>query len=299
MIRMRGVRKSFGRAAVLDELELSIPAGSVYALLGPNGAGKTTAVNLLSTLVRPDHGSASVAGFDVVREPWEVRRRISLTGQSAAVDEVLSGLENLEMMGRLSGLRGDAVRTRTSELLERFDLDSAAHKPAKSYSGGMRRRLDLAISLLLPQPVVFLDEPTTGLDTRSRQALWEVIRGLADGGTTVLLTTQYLEEADELADRIGVLHRGRLVAEGTSAELKSRIGGEVVTLSDASGELLRELATDGSPGALRRALDQLEQDGIPEGSRVGLRSPSLDDVFLALTTDDQGAHDAALTRGRR
>jgi len=298
MIALRGVSKSFGRTTVLDGLDLTVPAGIVFALLGPNGAGKTTVVNILSTLVRPDHGTAAVAGFDVVASPAEVKRRISLTGQAVAVDELLTGEENLVMMGRLSGLGPRSSRARARELLDRFDLAEAARKPAKTYSGGMRRRLDLAISLLVTPPVVFLDEPTTGLDTRSRQELWDVIRTLTADGATVLLTTQYLEEADQLADRIAVLDHGRLVAEGTSAELKARVGGEVVTVSDAAGELLRELPTDGTPAGLRRALDELARDGV-DGT-IGIRSPSLDDVFLALTTDRRAASrgaDLARTKG--
>jgi len=224
MIRMRGIRKSFRGTTVLEGLDLTVERGSVFALLGPNGAGKTTTVGILSTLVRPDAGQASVAGFDVVDEPREVRRRISLTGQSAAVDELLTGEENLQMLARLSGYgRAEATR-RTDALIVRFGLGDAARRRAGTYSGGMRRRLDLALSLVFPAPVLFLDEPTTGLDPRSRQDLWASIRELADDGTTVLLTTQYLEEADRLADRIGVLDHGVLVAEGTPEGLKAEHG---------------------------------------------------------------------------
>ncbi|MEO6532717.1 MAG: ATP-binding cassette domain-containing protein [Pseudolysinimonas sp.] len=281
MITLRGVSKRFGSTEVLRDLDLTVERGTVFALLGPNGAGKTTIINILSTLVRPDSGAATVAGFDVVRQREQVKRSISVTGQSAALDEVLTGEENLRMMARLSGLDPATSRRRTAELLARFDLGGAARKRAKTYSGGMRRRLDLAISLLLTPPVVFLDEPTTGLDTRSKFELWDSIRGLAELGTTVLLTTQYLEEADQLADRIAVLDGGRIVAEGTAAELKARIGGEVLAVHDAHGEVLRELPTDGTLAGLRATLATLEHDD--DGDAVSLRRPSLDDVFLAVT----------------
>ena len=248
MIVARGVTKSFGRQEVLRGVDLDVRAGEIVGLLGPNGAGKTTLVYILSSLVAPDGGVASVAGFDVVRSPREVQRRISLTGQAAAVDGLLTGEENLRMMGRLSGLTRAESRARAAELLERFDLVDAARKPAASYSGGMRRRLDLALSLVATPPVVFLDEPTTGLDTRSRRELWDAIRALADDGAAVLLTTQYLEEADRLADRIALLDGGRIVATGTAAELKSRVGEE-----------------------------------------LSLPAPTLDDVFLALTTSTRKA----------
>ena len=278
MIAVRGVSKSFGRTEVLRDLDLTVERGSVFALLGPNGAGKTTLINILSTLVSPDSGTATVAGFDVVTQREQVKRSISVTGQSAAVDEVLTGEENLRMMGRLSGLSTAESARRAAELLERFELVDAARKRVKTYSGGMRRRLDLGISLLLTPPVVFLDEPTTGLDTRSRQDLWEVIRSLAAGGTTILLTTQYLEEADQLADRIAVLEHGQIVAEGTPVELKARIGGEVLALHDGNGEIVSEVATDGTVAGLRRALASLD-----DAASVSLRRPSLDDVFLAVT----------------
>jgi ABC-2 type transport system ATP-binding protein len=280
IIAVRGVTKSFGKVPVLRGIDLTVARGSIVALLGPNGAGKTTLINILSTLVAPDAGTATVAGHDVVREREAVKRQISLTGQSAAVDEVLTGDENLRMMGRLSGLTRSAAADRSRELLERFELTESARKRVKTYSGGMRRRLDLAISLLLTPPVVFLDEPTTGLDTRSRQDLWSVIRHLADNGTTVFLTTQYLEEADQLADRIAVLEGGRIVAEGTAGELKARIGGEVVAIHGPDGEVLREIPTDGTVAGLRTALDGVTDSAT---ASVTLRSPSLDDVFLALT----------------
>ena len=281
MITLRGVGKRFGKTEVLRDLDLTVERGTVFALLGPNGAGKTSIINILSTLIAPDTGTATVAGFDVVRQRSQVKRSISVTGQSAALDEVLTGEENLRMMAALSGLSAVDARRRTRELLDRFDLGSAARKRAKTYSGGMRRRLDLAISLLLTPPVVFLDEPTTGLDTRSKFELWDSIRGLTDIGTTVLLTTQYLEEADQLADHIAVLDGGRIVAEGTAGELKARVGGEVLALHDAHGEVVRELPTDGSLAGLRAALATLDASNDDEA--VSLRRPSLDDVFLAVT----------------
>jgi daunorubicin resistance ABC transporter ATP-binding subunit len=279
-ITVRGIRKNFRGTEVLRGVDLNVAPGTVFALLGPNGAGKTTLINILSTLVAPDSGTATIAGYDVVRESAEVKRRISLTGQSAAVDEVLTGAENLRMMGRLSGLGRRAAAQRADELLERFGLEEAARKRVGAYSGGMRRRLDLAISLILAPPVVFLDEPTTGLDTRSRQALWGEIRRLAANGTTVLLTTQYLEEADQLADRIAVIEHGTVVADGTADELKARVGGEMLTVSDAAGAVLAEVPTDGTLAGLRAALADLDDAGA---ASVALRSPSLDDVFLAVT----------------
>jgi ABC-2 type transport system ATP-binding protein len=284
-IDVRGLGKRFGRAEVLHGLDLSVPEGQVFALLGPNGAGKTTTINILTTLVRPDAGTATVAGFDVVRQPDEVKARISLTGQSAAVDEMLTGTENLVMLGRLSGLGMRGARTRAGDLLDRFGLADAAGRRVRTYSGGMRRRLDLALSLVVTPPVIFLDEPTTGLDTRSRQQLWSEIRALSGAGTTVFLTTQYLEEADQLADRIAVLDQGRVAAAGTATELKSRVGGDVVELRGPDDELLAELPTDGSVHALRAAIDVLDRSdaaGQP-GVRIAIRRPSLDDVFLAIT----------------
>ena len=287
-IDARALRKRFGRTDVLAGLDLAVPTGTVFALLGPNGAGKTTTINILTTLVTPDSGTAAVAGHDVVADAEEVKRRISLTGQSAAVDGVLTATENLVMMGRLSGLSRGRARTRAGELLDRFDLADAASRRVGTYSGGMRRRLDLALSLVVAPAVLFLDEPTTGLDTRSRQELWSVIRSLAGAGTTVFLTTQYLEEADRLADRIAVLDHGRIVAEGTPEELKARIGGDVVELRDADGALLLELPTDGSVHGLRAALDELDRSpaAAADGVAVSIRRPSLDDVFLDLTDRD-------------
>ncbi len=281
-IDVRGLRKSYGGTPVLASLDLSVERGTVFALLGPNGAGKTTLISILSTLVDPDDGSAVVDGHDVVRDPAAVRRSIGLTGQSAAVDGMLTGAENLRMIGRLGGLSRRAARERATELLGRFGLADAGRKRASKYSGGMRRRLDLALSLVVPRPVLFLDEPTTGLDTRSRQELWDVIRSLRADGTTVFLTTQYLEEADQLADVVAVLDRGVIVAEGTPDELKRRTGGEVVELRDEHDVLLGELPTDGTLAGLLTAIRELERDH-GEGS-VTVRKPSLDDVFLALTS---------------
>jgi len=293
-IDARGLRKAFGRTEVLAGLDLAVPAGSVFALLGPNGAGKTTTINILTTLVKPDGGTVRVLGHDVAREPGEVQQRIALTGQAAAVDEALTARENLVMMGRLSGLSRRDARRRSAELVARFDLEQAADRRLGTYSGGMRRRLDLALSLVVPVPVLFLDEPTTGLDTRSRQDLWAVIRSLAEAGTTIFLTTQYLEEADRLADRIAVLDGGRIAAEGTADELKARVGGDVVELRDADGVLLRELPTDGSVHGLRAAIDELDRsahDGV-DGRQVTIRRPSLDDVFLAITGGGRDPRDA-------
>lgn len=281
-IEVRGLRKSYGRHTVLDGLDLTVASGEIFALLGPNGAGKTTTIDILTTLARSDAGTAMVAGVDVARDPDGVKRRISLTGQSAAVDDVLTGAENVVMLARLSGLRPRAARDRASEVIARFGLSRAENARVGTYSGGMRRRLDLAASFVVVPQVLFLDEPTTGLDTRSRRDLWDVIRSLAASGTTVFLTTQYLEEADQLADHIAVLDRGRIVASGTAAQLKARVGGETVELHDQHGELVREVPTDGTLAGLRRALDLLDESGA-EG-RVSLRRPSLDDVFLSLTT---------------
>jgi ABC-2 type transport system ATP-binding protein len=273
--------KSFGKQRVLSGLDFSVAPGEVFALLGANGAGKTTTNNILTTLVTPDAGRARVAGWDVAASPEEVKERIALTGQSAAVDDILTAQENIEMLARLSGLSTATARRRAAELIERFDLVGAARKRVSTFSGGMRRRLDLALSFVVTPTVLFLDEPTTGLDTRSRRELWEVIRGLADAGTTVLLTTQYLEEADQLADRIALIDDGRIVATGTPDELKGRLGGETVELRAHSGALLREVPTDGTVSGLRRALDVLDESGA-EGT-VTLRRPTLDDVFLSLT----------------
>ena len=225
-ISVRGLSKSFGEVRALVDVDLDVAGGTVLGLLGPNGAGKTTFVRILATLLKPDAGTARVVGLDVLSQAAQLREKIGLAGQYAAVDENLTGLENLTMVGRLYGAGRAPAKARGNELLERFDLVEAANRPVKTYSGGMRRRLDLAAALVAKPPVLFLDEPTTGLDPRSRLSLWEVIEGLVGGGTTVLLTTQYLDEADRLADRIAVIDSGRVIAEGTSDELKDRVGGE-------------------------------------------------------------------------
>jgi ABC-2 type transport system ATP-binding protein len=287
-IRITGLRKAFGGQTVLDGIDLTVSSGTIFALLGPNGAGKTTLINILSTLVRADGGQASIRGLDVAENPAAVRGVIGLTGQSAAVDEMLTGDENLRMMGRLFGLSRRGAASRSVELLSTLGLTSAASKRVKAYSGGMRRRLDLAISLIVTPPVVFLDEPTTGLDLRSRLDLWELIRLLKADGSTVFLTTQYLEEADQLADEIAVLKDGRIVAQGTAAELKSQTGGEVVELRSDTDEVLKQIPTDGTIHGLRGAIAQLDAE-FSDGN-VTLRRPSLDDVFLALTGSDE--HDA-------
>lgn len=317
-IEAEGLTRRFGRQEVLRGVDLRVAAGSVFALLGPNGAGKSTTINILTTLVRPDGGRARVAGHDVEHAADAVRARITLTGQAAAVDEVLTGRENLVMLARLSGLSARGAKARTDELLDRFDLAAAADRRVGTYSGGMRRRLDLGLSLIVPTEVVFLDEPTTGLDTRSRQELWRIIREVADAGATVFLTTQYLEEADRLAARIAVLDGGRVAAEGTPDELKAQVGGEVVELRGPDDELLAERPTDGTVHGLRAAIDELDRVAASTvaDARVVLRRPSLDDVFLSITSgagralradasDDRRAaepahhdHDLVSTKGR-
>jgi ABC-2 type transport system ATP-binding protein len=304
-IQAEGLRKSYGDVHALRGIDLAVASGSILGLLGPNGAGKTTAVRILATLLRPDGGTARVAGHDVLREPDAVRAAIGLTGQYAAVDENLTGRENLEMVGRLLHLGRPAARARADELLALFDLTDAARRPARTYSGGMRRRLDLAASLVGRPAVLYLDEPTTGLDPASRLGLWEVIEGLVAGGTTILLTTQYLEEADRLADRIAVIDGGLVIAEGTATELKDRLGEDVVDLrvTDVSRtgpalELLRPLAAteprvdlDGGrislpvhhgAGTLAEVVRRIDAAGI-EVAELSLHRPSLDDVFLSLT----------------
>jgi ABC-2 type transport system ATP-binding protein len=296
------LRKAYGAVRVLDGVDLRVERGSVFALLGPNGAGKTTTVRILSTLIAPDAGGARVAGFDVVAQRRQVRRAISLTGQYAAVDELQTGAENLRMMGRLCGLSRAAARARAAELLARFDLDGAARRRVATYSGGMRRRLDLAASLVGRPSVIFLDEPTTGLDPRSRQAMWDVVAELVAAGVTVFLTTQYLDEADALAGRIAVLDGGRVVAEGTAAELKRRVAeqrlelvladpaafatvdralGARVLRRDHGGRALA-VATDGSAAHVRALLDEVDPAGRAV-ERFAVRGATLDDVFLALT----------------
>lgn len=283
-IEVSNLRKSFGKQIVLNGINLSVAAGTVFALLGPNGAGKTTLIHILSTLITPDEGIVRVGGHDVLTQQEQVKQTISLTGQFAAVDEVLSAEENLIMIGRLSGLTSAESRQRAAELLKAFDLVDAAKKKVKTYSGGMRRRLDLAISLVVSRPVIFLDEPTTGLDTISRRALWDIIKQLAKNGMTIFLTTQYLEEADQLADRIGVINGGRIVAVGSSEELKSRVGGEVIELLNADDEVIHTIPTTGSIEDINRTLTELVRL-VPVGTRVNIRRPSMDDVFVALTSN--------------
>ncbi|HWB66471.1 MAG TPA: ATP-binding cassette domain-containing protein [Mycobacteriales bacterium] len=302
-ISVVGLRKSFGDVHALDGIDLQVPRGTVLGVLGPNGAGKTTAVKVLTTLLRPDAGQAIVDGHDVVHEAAAVRRSIGLAGQSAAITEELTGRENLEMVGRLFHLGRREAKRRAAELLDQFGLTDAAERRAKTYSGGMARRLDLASSLVAEPRVLFLDEPTTGLDPRARNDMWDVIRDLVSRGATLLLTTQYLEEADALADRIVVFDHGRVIAEGTADDLKDTVGGDVVEFSVSDAEL--DTALDAlrgidaaeptvSDGVVRvragdRGSDQLVEvvrrlDGArvrPQG--MGLRRPSLDDVFLALT----------------
>ncbi|MFD8192694.1 ATP-binding cassette domain-containing protein [Streptomyces wuyuanensis] len=295
-----GLRKSYGDRTVLDGIDLRIPAGSVFALLGPNGAGKTTVVKILSTLITADGGQAQVAGHDVAADPQSVRAAIGVTGQFSAVDGLITGEENMLLMADLHHLSKSEGRRVTAELLERFDLTDAAGKPAQSYSGGMKRRLDIAMTLVGNPRIIFLDEPTTGLDPRSRHNMWQIIRELVADGVTVFLTTQYLEEADELADRIAVLNDGRIAAEGTAEELKRRIPGGHVRLRFADPSAYRSAAaalrevtrddealalqipSDGSQRALRGVLDRLDSAGI-EADELTVHTPDLDDVFFALT----------------
>lgn len=310
-IRAEGLRKTFGKTEALAGVDLSVPTGTVMGLLGPNGAGKTTAVRILTTLLQPDAGSAEVAGIDVLRHPEKVRASIGLTGQYAAVDEILTGRENLVMFGQLYRLSRKAAFARADELLERFNLTDAANRSLKTYSGGMRRRLDLAASLIVAPPVLFLDEPTTGLDPRSRNDMWSVIEDLVADGATVLLTTQYLEEADRLANEIVVVDQGRIIAQGTADQLKVQLGGERLAISvppgtdlDLAGRaLLSAVHTDGlsqsdlivdadahqmtvpfpsGSRGLAEAVRKLDAAGL-EITDFSLRRPTLDDVFLTLT----------------
>lgn len=314
VVEAKKLTKSYGSNHVLKGIDLKVERGTMLALLGPNGAGKTTTVRILSTLLKFDGGSVTVEGFDVTREPDHVRRVIGLTGQSAAVDELLTGRENLVMMGRLYRLTKKSAQARASELLKEFDLVKAADRPAKTYSGGMRRRLDLAVSLIAAPPVIFLDEPTTGLDPRSRLAMWTIIKKLLAGGTTILLTTQYLEEADQLADTIVVIDGGKVIAEGTAKQLKSRVGkdrlelvfGGTKALEKALAVLGKEVI-DSNPKEfsatviikdtnidVRRALDALAKSKV-ELVSMAVHKPTLDDVFLTLT----GKQKAPKTKGQK
>ena len=301
-IVVKGLRKSFKKLTVLDGIDLCVKRGTVLALLGPNGAGKTTTIRILSTLLLPDGGQALIHGFDVVREANKVRSLIGLTGQYAAVDEYLTGEENLHMIGRLYRLNHQDIKRRTQELLELFDLMEASARTVKTYSGGMRRRLDLAVSLIAAPPIIFLDEPTTGLDPRSRLIMWDIIEQLVAAGTTILLTTQDMDEADRLADKIVVIDGGRIIAEGTADELKQRVGSErlEITIAEASsfetakrvvyGEGLHldsktrtlSLATKGGVHQLKQVLSLLDEARIGV-ENVSFRRPTLDDVFLTLT----------------
>ena len=303
-----GIRKTYGRTTALDGFDLAVPAGTVYGVLGPNGAGKTTAVRILTTLLRFDAGRARVAGYDVASDPDRVRTAISLTGQYAAVDEVLSGRQNLVLFGRLRRLSARRARRRAEELLDRFGLTEAADRSAGTYSGGMRRRLDLAASLVVPPRVLFLDEPTTGLDPRSRNGLWTAVRELVDDGTTVLLTTQYLQEADHLADRVCVIDTGRVVAEGTPERLKARIGADRLELvvHDAADVPAAAAVVERATGATATVDTDLRRVDAPVADRIAVltavlralddagiavedvlvRRPTLDEAFLRLT----GAH---------
>jgi ABC-2 type transport system ATP-binding protein len=328
MIRTEGLRKSFGEVQALKGVDLEVDPATVFGLLGPNGAGKTTAVRILTTLLAPDEGRAEVAGYDVVRDAEHLRHVIGLAGQYAAVDENLTGFENLDMVGRLYHLSPAEARRRANDVLKRFELSEAAHRTAKTYSGGMRRRLDLGASLVGRPAVLFLDEPTTGLDPRSRIEMWDIIRELQRDGTTILLTTQYLDEADRLADYIAVIDVGRVIAEGTSDELKTRVGGEVLAIrvadranvgeaagavlglgpgggavDNSTGEITVPVGDQG-PAILTEAVRRLDSAGIALAD-IALRKPTLDDVFMALTGHaaeeggEQKADGKRRRRGRR
>ena len=311
-ITVSGLRKAYGSTTVLDGVDLQVAPGTVFALLGPNGAGKTTIVNILTTLVRADGGQAMVGGHDVAREPNAVRAGIGVTGQFSAVDKLLTGAENLALMGDLHHLPRREAARRAAELLERFELADAGAKLAGTYSGGMVRRLDLAMSLIGEPRILFLDEPTTGLDPRSRRTMWQVVRDLAAGGVTVFLTTQYLDEADELADRIVLLDRGRVVADGTPAELKRLVPGGHVSLEfttaaglDAAASVLHatvqdpdnltlQVPSDGSVASLKALLDRFDDASISV-ERLSIHTPDLDDVFFALTSHSAADEKVALS----
>jgi len=323
-IVVEGLTKSFGEVRALRGIDLTVPRGTVLGVLGPNGAGKTTAVRILTTLLRPDGGRALVEGYDVVRHPAAVRRSIGLSGQSAAIQEELTGRENLEIVGRLYHLSWPRARSRAAELLAQFDLSDAADRPAKTFSGGMQRRLDLAASLVGQPKVLFLDEPTTGLDPRARLGMWEIIRSLVAGGTTLLLTTQYLDEADELANEIVVIDHGQVIAAGTAEELKGRIGGDVLEftvpdrdrVADAADAIARigegEPHVDKETGVINVGVGGRGSDALIDAVRglddagvqtqgLALRRPSLDDVFMALTghVAEEEAPPRERKRGRR
>jgi len=322
-IEVEGLTKLFGDVVALEDVGFSVPTRSVFGLLGPNGAGKTTAIRILATVLKPDDGRALVLGRDVTREPDDVRRQIGLAGQFAAVDPNLTGRENLRLIGKLTQMETPAIMPRATELLARFDLADAADRPVRTYSGGMRRRLDVAAALVPHPPVLFLDEPTTGLDLHSRNALWAMIRELVDEGTTVLLTTQYLEEADRLAERVAVIDHGHVIANDAPSVLKAQLGSTVAELGfedEASSERARELLVGRYPGADREGdtvrlstndgahilIDVLRTlDGVGMSpSRLGVHEPSLDDVFLALTgrkaeAEGSAEEPVAATAGRR
>ncbi len=307
VIVAKGLTKAYGKNKVLRGIDLEVKRGTMLALLGPNGAGKTTTVKILSTLIKSDKGQVKIEGFDLHNEPDKVRSVIGLTGQSAAVDELLTGRENLVMMGRLYRLTKSSAKARSQELLEQFDLVEASDRSAKTYSGGMRRRLDLAVSLIAKPPVIFLDEPTTGLDPRSRLAMWEIIKNLMADGTTILLTTQYLEEADQLADQIMVIDGGKVIAEGTAKQLKSKVGKDRLELMFNNGKdyekaskLLHKSLVDHNEKErsvttvitdtnkdVKNVLDKLDKATINLAS-MAVHKPTLDDVFLALTNKTRG-----------
>lgn len=301
-ILVKNLKKSFGNLKVLKDINFNVKRGTILAVLGPNGAGKTTTIRILSTLLLPDSGSARVNGYDVIKQSGDVRESIGLTGQFAAVDEYLTGEENLHMIGRLYRMSKEEVKTRTKELLEQFDLVEAGKRPVKNYSGGMKRRIDLAMSLIAKPPVIFLDEPTTGLDPRSRMTMWDMIKKLVEGGTSILLTTQYMEEADQLADHIVVIDNGKVIAEGDATSLKAKVGSDHLDLTiskkssmadaqkavkgekvqiDEEGRVL-SIASKGGVKKLQQVLNRLEDANIIVDS-VSLRRPTLDDVFLSLT----------------